>query len=344
MGRAAVGALRYDPYRPFVRGGNQVQLEDVGVGRVDHCLLEGTVEHEPRRRHEGLLHGIVGRDEDGDRVPPAAAGPSRLLRERGGRARVAEVDRRVQAAHIHPQLERRGGNHTVQLAAKEPPLDVPPLLERVARAVARQPRPQRRGQPIARRLKEPLRDGARAHEGDGAKPVLEHRREQVCGLVHRRSAPSRRARSKLLVPLDESRRLDPRRVPQRQRAPSRRRGVGRDHGERARRQAGEPRHVLSRVGDGGGAADEARARAIPRTDAAQAAEDEGDVRAEDAVVRVRLVDDNELEVCEEGLPLGVMAGEERGVEQVRVAQEHVAPLGQLGAVRPRRVAIERRGV
>ena len=51
---------------------------------------------------------------------------------------------------------------------------------------------------------------------------------------------------------------------------------------------GEERHVRARRGDGGGAADEGGRGAVESAEAAQPAEDKGDVRAEDAVVGVRL--------------------------------------------------------
>jgi hypothetical protein len=67
-----------------------------------------------------------------------------------------------------------------------------------------------------------------------------------------------------------------------------RRAVVGDGGDRFGGKAGKQRHVRARRGDGGGAADEGGRGAVESAEATQPAEDEGDVRAEDAVVGVRL--------------------------------------------------------
>ena len=80
---------------------------------------------------------------------------------------------------------------------------------------------------------------------------------------------------------------------------------------------------LARVGDGGAGADEDRVGAVVVADAPQAADDVGDVAAEQAAVGVQLVDDDELEVLEQLEPLRVVR-KDGGVEHVRVG-DHDLP-------------------
>ena len=80
---------------------------------------------------------------------------------------------------------------------------------------------------------------------------------------------------------------------------------------------------LARVGDGGAGADEDRIRAVVVADAPQASHDVGDVAAEQAAVRVQLVDDDVLQVLEQLEPLGVVR-EDRRVEHVRVGDDDLA--------------------
>ena len=80
---------------------------------------------------------------------------------------------------------------------------------------------------------------------------------------------------------------------------------------------------LDRVGDRGRAEDELRRGAVEAGDPLQAAEDVGQVAAEDAAVVVELVDDDVFQVLEELDPLGVV-GQDPGVEHVGIGQDDVA--------------------
>src|SRR5207253_3110471 len=70
----------------------------------------------------------------------------------------------------------------------------------------------------------------------------------------------------------------------------------------------------------------------------QAPQDVGDVRAEDAAVDVRLVDDDEAEVVEEVAP-EVVAREDADVEHVRVREHEIRPAADLASPLGRRVSV-----
>ena len=109
-----------------------------------------------------------------------------------------------------------------------------------------------------------------------------------------------------------------RRVPEREGPRPARAAVGVDDGEVGGGDAGEGA-ACSRVRDGGRAADDRGGGAVAGAEAAEAAEDEGDVRAEDAAVGVALVDGDHLEV---GQHVGPLAGaSDSGVEDVGIGEE-----------------------
>jgi len=79
-------------------------------------------------------------------------------------------------------------------------------------------------------------------------------------------------------------------------------------------------------------------RAVERADPPQPAEDVRDVAAEDAAIRVQLVEHDVLEVLEQLHPLGVV-GEDPGVEHVRIRDDHVPGGTDRGPGLRRRVAV-----
>ena len=121
--------------------------------------------------------------------------------------------------------------------------------------------------------------------------------------------------------------VDQLRVPERDRPLGRGRGVAVDHRRRlAEQRLGE----LRRVRDRGRGEDELRLRSVGAREPAEAPEDVADVRAEDAAVDVRLVDDDEAEVREHVAP-AVVVRQDADVEHVRVGQDDVRPLADLPA-------------
>ncbi len=102
----------------------------------------------------------------------------------------------------------------------------------------------------------------------------------------------------------------------------------------------EARRVLARISDRRRRADEQRARPVKARDAHQAADHVGDVRPEDAAVRVELVDDDVLQRLERARPRGVVR-EDPGVEHVRVRHDDAAPLARRAPRVTGRVAVVR---
>ena len=77
---------------------------------------------------------------------------------------------------------------------------------------------------------------------------------------------------------------------------------------------------------------------VEGTHAAQAAQNAGHLRAEDATVGMRLVDDHVLEMAEEFGPQW-MVGQNAHVKHVRIGDEHARPLADPAARRLGRVAV-----
>ena len=274
---------------------------------------------------EELIERVLAGDVEGDPLA-APAGPAPHLPQAGDRAREGDADRGVELADVDSELERVGGDDREQLAPREVGLDRPPLLRRVAGAVRRDPR----GEPGLAELLQPhpgealdqLDPAAALEEADRARAVDDQVRKQLGGLGEHRAAVHRL-------------RVDHRRVPDRDPALRARRAVGVDERElRSHEPAGE----LERVGDRGRGADEPRLGAVDASDPAQAAQDVGDVRAEDAAIRVRLVDHHPAQVGEE-VPPALVVGEQGHVEHVRVGEHQVRAAADRRPVVARRVAV-----
>lgn len=90
-------------------------------------------------------------------------------------------------------------------------------------------------------------------------------------------------------------------------------------------QTGEPPGGLRGLGRGGRGEEEDGLGAVPGTDAAEPAQDLGDVGAEDAAVGVAFVDDDVAQRAQEGGPAGV-GGEYPAVQHVRVGEYVVGVL------------------
>ena len=121
-------------------GAAQVRAEHVRVGRVEHGRLD-------RRGRTAPPGGAPGRCRAGRPGPPArtsassagAAGPARLLPQRGQGARVAGEQHRVQPGHVDAELQRVGGGQAEQRAVEQRLLQGAPLLAQVAGPVGGHP-------------------------------------------------------------------------------------------------------------------------------------------------------------------------------------------------------------
>ena len=120
--------------RTLVGGGLQVRPTDVRVVQVDDRLLDAASQEALRLAHEVLVERVLAGHQHGIAVP-GPAGPAPALAQAGDRAGEAGDERDVQAADVDAQLERLRGDDGVELVGEQAPLDVAPLLRRVAGAV-----------------------------------------------------------------------------------------------------------------------------------------------------------------------------------------------------------------
>ena len=125
-------------HRRLERGRGDVAVEHARVRVVEDRRLDTPAEQRLGLAHEVLVERVLRCDEHREAVS-AAAGASPLLAEARHRAGEADGDGAVEQADVDPELERIGGGDAEQLALDEPPLDVAPLLRRVAGAVRREP-------------------------------------------------------------------------------------------------------------------------------------------------------------------------------------------------------------
>jgi hypothetical protein len=271
-----------------------------------------------------LVERRAGGDEDREATgsPP---GPAELLPGGGDRARVAHEDRRLEAADVDAELECIGRHDSRHLARAEAGLDLAPVKRQVAAAIA-------------------------PHPADGVEP-----RRQVLLKVaqHHLDLEPAAAEDDGLHAGPDPRRGDPARL--QERAPPHAQGsvqqrrVVEDQPPLATRGAAliderdgvllqQAVRQLGGIGDRRRGADEARRGPVEGTDALQAADDVRDLAAEDAAIRVQLVDDDVLEAGEE-LPPSSVVGKDPGVEHVRVGQHHVAGVPDHGAPPGRCVAV-----
>ena len=107
-------------------------------------------------------------------------------------------------------------------------------------------------------------------------------------------------------------------------------------------QPRQPLGELDGVGDRRAREQEARLGAVGVGDPPQPAQHVGHVRAEDAAVDVRLVDDDHREVGEEVAPAAVV-GQDPHVQHVGVGEDEVRAPADLRALLARRVAVVDRG-
>ncbi len=277
--------------RRLERGRAHVPVEDARVGVVEDRRLDPPAEQRLRLAHEVLVERVLARDQHGEPVP-AAAGAAPLLAQAGDRAGEAGRDHAVEQADVDPELERVGGRDAEQLARGEPPLDLAPLTRRVPGAVGGEPVAVLAAEPVDGEAVDQLRRLAALGEAERPQPA----RDEL-GHQPRRLAERARADAELLV--------EERRVPERDRPLGARRCVVPDHGHVEAEQ--RPRE-LARVRDRRRGEQELRVGAVDPRDPAQAAEDVPDVRAEDAAVDVRLVDDDVGEVRRARRPSGRGAG------------------------------------
>ena len=308
QGVAEVGAVAQGE-RELVGGAEQVRGQHVGVLRRDEGVLHRPAVEELRVAHEVLVEGVVTGDEDRQRRLAATAAAARLLPRAGDAAGVAGEHRGVQAADVHAELQGVGGGDAEQLTLAQPLLDAAAVLGHVVSAVGREAVGQHGlllGHHVTRRAEDELRRAARAHKGDGADTGPRGLGEEAGGLAVGLLTDARLGVAEGRVPEEEALLAE----------------GGAAVGDGGEGLAGEVLGELDGVADGGRAEDEAGLGAVAGADSAEAAQEQRHVGAEDAAVRVGLVDDDGVQALQEGGP-ALVVGQDAGVQHVRVGEEHV---------------------
>ena len=248
------------------------------------------------RRHV-LVDRIAGRDEDGRARLEASAGAPDALPGRGDRSRVAGQDGGVEPTDVEAELERVRAHDAEHLAAAQSALDGAPLGRQVAAPIAAHPADRTTA----------LRRASRSRVSISSTAWREPPKTMVCRSARRkasahrsasRSAPARMpSRASTTGGLRMRTRFSP------DGAPLRSTSAG-------RRPVSDSASSL-RVADGRRAGDDDRVAAVVRAEAQEPPQDVGDMAAEDPAIGMRLVDDDEAELLEELVPLGVVRQDAR---------------------------------
>ena len=344
----AEGGLIGGGHRQLVRRTRQLLRQDVRVVRIDARRLGGPPEQVTRAAHEVLVDRVVVSHEHHQRRRAAATRTARLLPDARQRGRRAHQYGGIEPADVDAELERVRAHHAAQRAREQRLLDGPALLGQIAAAIRFDAlvqrwlrRPQRivRGilrkrQPRARAFEllacvavDQLGADARLRERDRLRTALDDPGEQLAALDVRTAALD-------LGVVPE------RRVPEHEVLLATRRAVVVDHRDLT---AGECRGQLTGVADGGAAQHVAELAAVVAHESFEPAQHERHVTAEDAAVRMHLVDDHIAQVAQETRPLGVLR-QDAGVQHVGIRQDEVRLAAQFLARARRRVAIVDAGV
>ena len=129
--------------------------------------------------------------------------------------------------------------------------------------------------------------------------------------------------------------VDKGRIPEGEGARALRTAVDVDH---LRLDTSQRSEVLCRIGNGRAGSDELRFSAVQSTNSPQPPQYTGDLRAKDAAIGVRLVDDHEAQITKEATPDRVV-GQDAQMQHVRVGEDDLAALPQPAAAAVRGVAI-----
>ena len=198
--------------------------------------------------HQVGVERIVPGDQHAQRLVAGPAGPSRLLPQRGQRARIAGQQHGVQTGHVDAEFQRVGRGEAEQRAVEQPLLQLAPLLAQVAGPVGGHPVGQLRHRPRSARRRACGRARPRPRAGTGRRPACGPRwRPRRPAGRRSPSAPSA-GRPTVGVRRPRSGAGQQRRLPQPERDARPRRGV---LGDRGHRQSGEPGGRGGRVPGGG---------------------------------------------------------------------------------------------
>ena len=300
-------------------------FDDVGVGEVNDRGFKPAFEDEERVAQQVLVESVGVADEHDQRILQFASGPARLLPERCKRTGEAGDDDAVEPTHVNAKLKRLGRDDSAKSAGREAGLDCAPVFGHV-------PGPVRRYRELGRVFFDPSGDefgqAARRDEADGLESGPGKVRHKVLGLgVDGEVGGFGDSPHAGAVPLRQ-------RVPEHEPAPAARRAVIADVCELL---ADQIPGQFQRVGNRGGGEKELRVGPVVAADAAEPADELGDVGAEHAAILVRLVNDAVTQVAVERSPLEVIG--ENLVQFVGIGEDDARETADARSLVRRRVAV-----
>ena len=244
----------------LVRRAQQVRAVDQRRLVVEDRRLDGPVEELVGVPAEELVQRVLARHVHREAAPAPARAPPHLAQRRDG-AGEGDDERAVELADVDAELERVGRDHGAQLPVHQPPLELAPLLGRVAGAVGSHELRQLGvlgGEVVVHEPAQHLDALARLHEADHPRALAHEPRQQLGRLAEGRA------------PLPE-RLVGERRVPDRDLALRRGRAVAVDQGEVLAARSGAPPARPGWRSSPRPSARAARCRTSPRCGAAGAA-------------------------------------------------------------------------
>ena len=298
--------------RPLVGRRVHVRVEDPRVRVVEPRRLDPPLEQRLGLAHEELVERVLARDQHREAVA-AAPGPAPLLAQRGDGAGKADRDRAVELRRCR---SRARAHRSPRPRAARPP-SAAARSRAAAQACSRPGTGASRAAVAVSTRSEVKRWISSAALRLFAKQIVRRPRETSPD-ISSDASESALART----PSSGSSRAGFQRTTSRSRPG---RGVRLDD---RRRPAGEREGELAGVRDRGRREQELRLGAVGAGQPPQPPEHVPDVRAEDAAVDVRLVDDDVAQVVEHVAP-AVVVREDADVEHVGVREDHVRRLADL---------------
>lgn len=271
--------------------------------------LRGLPQEELRIADDVLIQRVGTGDQYAEGRAVAAARAAEALPGAGDGAGIARQQADIEASDIHTQLQRRGGNHAVDVAAAQGPLGLAPFVRQIAAPIGRDSRGLARI--VVEHILHVTGDDLDHQPGAG-----EDDRGELAAQGHARDTRDLRTRRGA----DTEIRVDYRRIPEQQMAFARRGSALRDCSNWLADQA---RGQFFRVGDGRRTEDEHGVRAVEATHAPQPPHHVRHVRTEHATIGVRLVDHDVLQALEELRPLRVMR-QHALMKHVRIGNDDIA--------------------
>ena len=305
--------------RQLERGALHVVEQNVQVVRIDERVLGRRAEEILGIAHDELIDGRAGGDEHGRRSTGTAARAPRALPGRGDRARIAGHHGHVERADVDAELERVGRHDAAHVPAAQPALDLAASERQIAAAIPANHvgRPRRARKRVLQIRRQDLRRETALREDDHLQAALQELD---------RDAP----RFGEIRPPDAQLRVDDRRIDEQKELLAARRAA---LAHFRKRRADQPLRQLARIRDRRRRADERRIRSVVPADALEPPHDVAEMAAEDAAIRVQLVDDDELQILEELRPARMVRQDPR-VHHVGIAQHDVRARRESRGARP----------